>query len=124
MIGGSWLLTVAALVALGGVTAVAGLWVRNYRKPRTDAPEATRQTSKRVVGVISGAVLAVAIAFVELSSLLGVVGDVVSMFPGGVTQFVLGGIAIAGFGGYLELGVVGATLLVVGILATSAAFTN
>lgn len=124
MIGGSWLLTVAALVALGGVTAVAGLWVRNYRKPRTDAPEATRKTSKRVVGVISGAVLAVAIAFVELSSLLGVVGDVVSMFPGGVTQFVLGGIAIAGFGGYLELGVVGATLLVVGILATSAAFTN
>ena len=124
MILGSWPVTIGALVALGGVTAVAGLWVRNYRKPRTDAPEATRKTSKRVVGVISGAVLAVAIAFVELSSLLGVIGDVVSMFPGGVTQIVLGAIAVAGFGGYLELGVVGATLLVVGILAASAAFTN
>ena len=124
MIGGSWLLTIAALVALGGVAVIAGLWVKNYRKERTDAPEATRETSQAVVGVVSGAVLAVAIAFVELAGLLGVVGDVVSMFPGGVTQLVLGGLAVAGFGGYLELGVVGATVLVVGILAASTALTN
>ena len=121
---GSWLFTVAALAAVGGVASVAGLWVMNYRKDGTDAPEATRKTSRKVVAVISGAVLAVAIAFTELAGLLGVVGDVVSMFPGGVTQLVLGGLAIAGFAGWIEVGIVGFTLLVVGVLVASTALTQ
>ena len=121
---GSWLFTVAALAALGGVASVAAVWVMNYRKDGTGAPEATRTTSRKVVGVVSGAVLAIAIAFTELAGLLGVVGDVVSMFPGGVTQLVLGGLAIAGFAGWLEVSLVGFTLLVVGVLVASTAFTN
>lgn len=121
---GSWLFTVAALAALGGVVAVAGLWINSYRKESVDAPEATRTTSRRVVGVISGAVLAIAVAFTELAGLLGVFGDIVSMFPGGVTQLVLGGLAVAGFAGWLEVSLVGFTLLVVGVLVASTAFTN
>lgn len=121
---GSWVFTVAALAAPGGVLAVAGLWVNNYRKEGTGAPEATRTTSRRVVGVVSGAVLAIAIAFTELAGLLGVFGEIVSMFPGGVTQLVLGGLAIAGFAGWIELGLVGFTLLVVGVLVASTALTN
>ncbi|WP_418284773.1 hypothetical protein [Halorubrum sp. DTA46] len=124
MLGGSWMLTFAAVAALAGVATVGGLWVRNYRKDSVDAPEATRKTSRRVVAVISGAVLAVAIAFVELAGLLGVVGDVVSMFPGGVTQLALGALAIAGFQGWIEVGVVGFSLLVVGVLVASTALTN
>jgi hypothetical protein len=121
---GSWLFTVAALVALGGVLAVAGLWVNNYRKEGTDAPEATRTTSRRVVGVVSGAVIAIAIAFTELAGLLGVFGDIVSMFPGGATQIALAGLAVAGFAGWIEIGLVGFTILVVGVLVASTALTN
>ena len=121
---GSWMLTFAGVAALAGVATVGGLWVRNYRKDSVDAPEATRKTSQRVVAVVSGAVLAVAIAFVELAGLLGVVGDVVSMFPGGVTQLVLAGLAVAGFQGWIEVGVVGFSLLVVGVLVASTALTN
>ncbi|MDZ5811601.1 hypothetical protein U4E84_09620 [Halorubrum sp. AD140] len=124
MMPGGALLLVALLVAAGGVVTVAALWVRNYRETGANAPEATRDTSQTVVAFVSGAVLAMAIAIAELAGLLGVVGDVVAMFPGGVTQLLLGGIAVAGFGGYLELGVVGATLLVVAIMATSTALTN
>lgn len=124
MLAGSWIITFLALAGLGGGAAVAALWVRNYRKDSVDAPEATRKTSRRVVAVISGAVLATAIAFVELAGLLGVVGDVVSMFPGGVTQLVLGALAIAGFQGWIEVGIVGFSLLVVFVLAASTALTN
>ena len=124
MLAGSWIVTFLALAALAGGVTVAALWVRNYRKDSVDAPEATRKTSRSVVAVISGAVLAVAIAFVELAGLLGVVGDVVSMFPGGVTQLVLAGLAVAGFQGWIEAGVVGFSLLVVFVLVASTALTN
>lgn len=119
MIGG-WITTLAALFMVGAVVGVAAVWARNYRK-KGNAPDATRKTSQRVVAVATGAILAVAIAFAELAGLLGVVGDVVSMFPGGVTQLVLGGLAIAGFAGYIEIGLVGFTLLVVLVLAGSTA---
>lgn len=121
---GSWILTIGAVVALGAVLAVAGLWVRNYRKEGVEAPGATRKTSRKVVGVVSGALLAVVIAFTELAGLLGVFGDIVSMFPGGATQIALAGLAVAGFAGWLEVGLVGFTLLVVGVLVASTALTQ
>lgn len=124
MIGGSWIVTFVALAALGGVVTTGAVWVRNWRKDGVGAPEATRKTSRRVVAVVSGAVLAVAIAFVEFSSLLGVVGEIVSMFPGGVTQLALGGLAVAGFAGWIEIGLVGFTLLVVGVMVASTALTS
>lgn len=121
MIG--WLPTVLGVFALGATASVAGLWVMNYRK-KGNAPDATRKTSRRVVAVVAGAVFAVAIALSELAGLLGVVGDLVAMFPGGVTQLVLAGLALAGFQGWIEVGVVGFTLLVIGVLAASTALTN
>lgn len=120
---GSWMLTVALLVAIGATATIGGLWLVNYRDAG-NAPDATRRTSRRVVAVISGAIIAVAIALAELAGLLGTVGDLVSMFPGGFTQLVLAGLAIAGFQGWIEVGVVGFTLLVVGVLAGSTALTN
>lgn len=121
---GSWLFLAALVTALGGVTAVGGLWVWNYSKEDIGAPEATRLTSRRVVGVVSGAIFALAIGFAELTGLLGTIGDVVAMFPGGTTQAVLGALAVAGFAGWVEIGLAGATVLVIGIMAVSAAFTN
>ena len=124
MLAGSWIVTFLALAALGGAATLGAVWVRNYRKDSVNAPEATRKTSRRAVAVVSGAVLSLAIVFVELAGLLGLVGEVFSMFPGGVTQLALAALAIAGFQGWIEIGVVGFSLLVVGVLVASTALTG
>ena len=114
------IVTAGAGLAALAMVAVTLTWFGNYRSAG-NAPDATRQTSRRVVAVVSGAVLAVAIAIAELAGVVGVIGEVVSMFPGGVTQLVLSGLAVAGFAGYIEISVVGFTALIVLVLVGSTA---
>jgi hypothetical protein len=112
-----------ALAVAGSALAIVALWIINYRKT-DDATDATDRTSRKVVGVVSGGVFALVIAFANLAGLFGTIGDIVSAWPGAVGQFVLGGIALAGFAGWIELGVVGATLLVLGIIIAVAGIRN
>lgn len=102
---------------------VVGLWVRNYA--RTDsAPQATQRTSNRVIGFVVAVMVSVAIAFSSLAGLAGAMGEVVGMFPGGTAQLILGGLAVAGFSGYLELSLVAATAIVVIVVFATAAVRN
>lgn len=112
-------LTLLAAVLLPSFIVV-GLWVRSYA--RTDsAPQATQRTSNKVIGFAVAVLVSVAIAFSSLAGLAGAVGEVVSMFPGGTAQFILGGLAVAGFSGYVELSLVAATgIVIIVIFATSA----
>jgi hypothetical protein len=115
-------LTLLAVLLLPSL-AVLGLWVRNYA--RTDsAPQATQRTSNRVIGFVVATLVSIAIAFSSVAGLAGAFGEVVSMFPGGTAQLILGGLAVAGFSGVLELSVVGATVIVVIVIFATAAVRN
>jgi len=117
------LTTLAVVAALGGLLAVVALWVINYRAT-DDAPEATSRTTKAVVGVLSAGVFSIVIAVSEFAALLGTVGDVVATSPAGVGQAVLGFLAIAGFSGWLEIGVVAATIVVIAVIGITTAVRN
>jgi len=117
------LTTLAVVAAIGGLVAVVALWVINYRAT-DDAPEATSRTTETVVGVLSAGVFSVVVVVSEFAGLLGTVGDVVASSPAGVGQAVLGVLAIAGFGGWLEVGVVGATITVVAVIGITTAVRN
>jgi len=115
-------LTLLAVLLLPSLV-VLGLWVRNYA--RTDsAPQATQRTSNRVIGFVVATLVSIAIAFSSVAGLAGAFGEVVSMFPGGTAQLILGGLAVAGFSGVLELSVVGATVIVVIVIFATAAVRN
>lgn len=115
-------LTILAF-AMIPVLLVIGLWVRNYQQAGS-APEATARTSNRVVGFVVAVLISIAVAFSSLAGLAGAVGEVVAMFPGGTAQLILGGLAVAGITGYLELSVVAATILIVVVIFGSAAVSN
>ncbi|GAB7011767.1 hypothetical protein [Halolamina salina] len=115
--------TLAVVAALGGLLSVVALWVINYRSTE-DAPKATSRTTETVVGVLSAAVFSIVVAVSEFTGLIGTVGDVVATSPAGVGQAVLGFLAIAGFGGWLEIGVVGGTMIVVAVLGITTAVRN
>lgn len=102
---------------------IAGLWVRNYQQAGS-APAATARTSDRVVGFVVAVLVSIAIAFSSLAGLAGAFGEVISMFPGGTAQLILGGLAVAGFSGYLELSIVGATAIVVIVVFATSAVRN
>jgi len=123
MIGPGLIGTVAVVAAVGAVVAVIALWGINYRKTN-DATRATDRTSKKVIGVVSGGVFALVVALSNFAGLFGTFGDIVSTWPGAVAQFVLGGLAVAGFAGWIEMGAVVGTVLVVGIIAGAAAIRN
>lgn len=124
MIGGYGAFGIFLALAIGGsVLAVVALWIVNYRRT-DDAGDATDRTSRRVVGVVSGGIFAIVIAFANLAGLFGTIGDIVSTWPGAVGQFVLGALAIAGFTGWLEIGAVGGTLLVVVVIVAVAGIRN
>ncbi|MFD1601035.1 hypothetical protein [Halobellus rarus] len=123
MIGYGSLTTVAMIAGFGAFLAVVGLWILNYRRTE-NATRATDRTSRKVVGVLSGAVFAVVIAFSNLAGLFGTLGDIVSTWPGAVGQFILGGLAVAGFAGWIEIGAVAGTVLVVGIIVAIAGIRN
>ena len=121
---GSGVLPLIAMVAAGGaVVAILGLWVINYRQT-DDVEDATDRTSRTVIGVVSGAVFALVIALSNFAGLFGTIGDIVSTWPSAVGQLVLGGLAVAGFAGWIELGAVSATILVVGIIVAVAGIRN
>ena len=117
--------TVLTIIAVSLIVllVVVGLWVRNYLD-EGNAPEATARTSNRIVGVVAGALISAAIAFSSVAELAGVFGEIVSMFPGGTAQLILGGLAVAGFSGYLELSVVAATVIVVIVIFGTSAVRN
>jgi len=94
------------------VVALIGLWVRNYRRTG-DAPRAARQSSQRVLGVAVGAILSVLVIAGEF---LDALAALVSFAPETFGQVFLGFLAIAGFAGWIELGVVTATIAVVLVL--------
>ncbi|WP_144900889.1 hypothetical protein [Halobellus captivus] len=123
MIGYGAISTIAVIVGFGAFVGVVGLWLLNYRRTE-DATRATDRTSRKVIGVISAAVFAIVIAFSNLAGLFGVLGDIVSTWPGAVGQFVLATLAVAGFAGYVEMGVVAGTILVLAIIAGTAAVRN
>lgn len=100
-----------AVVAVVGL-AIVGLTVRNYRRGR-DGPRAARQASRKVFAAVVGAVLTLAVI---ASEALNALGALISASPDSVGHLVLGALALAGFSGWLEVGVVGATVLVVGVL--------
>ena len=115
-------LTLLAAVLLPSFIVV-GLWVRSYA--RTDsAPQATQRTSNKVIGFVVAVLVSVAIAFSSLAGLAGAVGEVVSMFPGGMAQLILGGLAVAGFSGYVELSLVAATAIVIIVIFATSAVRN
>jgi len=121
---GSGVLPLIAMVAAGGaVVAILALWAINYRRT-DDVEDATDQTSRTVIGVVSGGIFALVIALSNFAGLFGTLGDIVSTWPGAVGQFVLGGLAVAGFAGWIELGAVGGTLLVVGVIVAVAGIRN
>ena len=123
MIGTGVLPLIALVAAGGGVLAVVGLWVLNYRET-DDATRATDKTSRKVIGVVSGGIFAIVVALSNFAGLFGTLGDIVSTWPGAAGQFVLGGIAVAGFAGWIEIGAVGGTILVVGVIVSVAAIRN
>lgn len=112
--------TVAMFVASGLLLGLVGLWLWNYRKT-DDAPEATRMTTGKIVGFVSGMVFAFVVAIQQLGELAGLMGDVVAVFPGGFGQLALGALAIGGFAGVIELTVVTATIFVVLVIFATAA---
>lgn len=121
---GSGVLPLIAIVAAGGaMLAIAAVWVLNYRQT-DDATEATDQTSRTVIGVVSGGIFALVVALSNFAGLFGTIGDIVSTWPSAVGQLVLGGLAVAGFAGWIELGAVGATVLVVVIIVAVAGIRN
>lgn len=115
--------TLAVVAGLGSLVAVVVLWVRNYRSTG-DAPEATSRTTQSVVGLVSATLLSVVVGISEFGALLGTAGDIVSTWPGGIGQAALGLLAIAGFSGWLEIGVVGATITVLAVIAITTAIRN
>jgi len=117
------LTTLAIVAGLGGLVAVIAVWVMNYRSTG-DAPRATSKTSRKVVGVLSAALFSVIVAISEFAGLLGTAGDVVATWPGGAGQVVLGFLAIAGFSGWLEIGVVGGTIVVIAVIGITTAVRN
>lgn len=123
MMGMSGLSLWLTIFALGAFAAIAALWLSNYQS-RNDAVQATRQTSQTIVGLIAGSVLVVIVAIAELSAVLGIFGDVIAMFPGGFAQLLLGTVAVLGVSGWLELSVVGMTVLVILIMAGSTAIRS
>jgi hypothetical protein len=123
MIGSGVLPLIATVAAGGAVVAIVALWFINYRQT-DDIEDATDQTSRTVIGVVSGGIFALVIALGNFAGLFGTLGDIVSTWPGAVGQFVLGRLAVAGFAGWIELGAVGATILVVGIIVAVAGIRN
>lgn len=106
-------LSTALMVALALPSlAVLYLGVRNYRETN-DVERATRRTSRTVFGVVVGAVVVLLVVATEFVVALG---GLVSSFPDVFGAVVLGGLAIGTAGGWLEVGVVGATLAVVVVL--------
>lgn len=115
--------TIAIFAGGGLLLGLVGLWALNYSKAG-NAPDATRRTSAAIIGVISGVVLTFVIAVSEVAALMGLFGDVFAMYPGGFGQVALGILAVAGVTGMLEVGVIGATILVVLVIAVTAAVKN
>jgi hypothetical protein len=105
------------------VALIVGLWIQNYRKTDS-APAATERTSDRVVGFVVATLVSIAIAFSSVAGLAGAFGEVISMFPGGTAQLLLGTLAVAGFSGVVELSVVGATILVLIVIFGASAVRN
>ena len=116
-------MAIGTAAVVGGVGSVALMWGRNYRRTG-NAPDATQRTTRRIVGLLSAAVVSVAVILSEFTGLLGTAGDVVAMNPEGWTQAAIGLLAIAGVSGVVELGVVSMTALVVIVIAVSAAIRN
>lgn len=117
------LVNIGLVAAVGGVVAVVALWAKNYREVG-NAPDATDRTSRKVVGVLSAAFMVLVVGVANFAGLLGMFGDVVAMSPETVGQVILGGLAVAGFAGWVEIGVVGGTILVLGVIAATAAIKN
>lgn len=117
------LVTLLVLLAVGFLVAGLVVWVQSYRS-RGSVQDATVQATRWKLGVITGAIMTVALIVAEFAMLFGTVGDIVAMFPGAATQLVLALIAVLGFSGYLELGIVGGTILVVAVLAIGSMFRS
>ena len=98
----------AALVGL----AIVVLAVRNYRRTG-DGPRSARQASRTVFGLAVGAVLTLAVI---ASEALNALGALLATSPDTVGHLALGALAVAGFSGWLEVGVFTATVLVVAVL--------
>lgn len=102
----------AFAVAAVAVVGFVALLVRNYRRTG-DGPRAARRTSRAVFGMTVGAVLTLAVI---ASEALDALAALVMFAPDTAGHLVLGFLAVAGFSGWLEVGVVGATVAVVLVL--------
>lgn len=108
----------AILVAIAlPLLVVLGLWVWNYAKADA-ADEATRRTSRTIVGIVAGAVISTVIIASEIA---GMFAELIAYSPEGFGTTALGLIAVLGLSGWVELGIVSATILVVGIIVVMAA---
>ncbi len=123
MIGSGAVPLIVLVAVVGGFVSLVALWIFNYSQTG-DTEDATERTSGTVVGAISGVVFGVVIVLSTVGDALGVVGDFIATFPNAIGQFVLGGLAVLGFSGWVEIGTVGATVLVVVIIAGVAAVRN
>lgn len=107
----------------GTLLTFVAVWLLSYSRT-DDAERATQQTSRKFVAVASAGVFSIAVALNELAGLFGTLGDIVATWPAAVGQFLLGGLAVAGFAGWLELGVVAATIVVAAVIVVTIAIRN